>query len=79
MVYVKMVNSETARETGSLLCRIALWDCFKDIGAPFTTLTISGKLGPDSSTKTIQYFNPDSLFSIFEFPIIHSVCPPNSA
>ena len=54
MVCVKMVNSETARETGLLLCRIALWDCIKDISASFTTLTkMRGKLGPDSSSKTI--------------------------
>ena len=37
VVCVKMVNSETALESGSLLCRIALWDCFKDISASFTT------------------------------------------
>ena len=53
MVCVKMVNSETAREAGSLLCRIALWDCIKDISASFTTLTMGGKLGPDSSSKTM--------------------------
>ena len=54
MVCVKMVNSETAGETGFLLCRIALWDCINDISASFTTLTkMSGKLGPDSSSKTI--------------------------
>ena len=53
MVCVKMLNSETAGETGFLLCRIALWDCIKDISASFTTLTMSGKLGPDSSSKTM--------------------------
>ena len=53
---------EVVRETGSVLCRIAAWDCFGTFHHFYRLLRgCAGKLGPNSCLKTVPWCYSDSV------------------
>lgn len=47
---------KVVRETGSVLCRIAAWDCFGTLRHFYRLLRgCAGKLGPNSCLKTVPW------------------------
>ena len=53
---------EVVRETGSVLCRIAAWDCFGTFRHFYRLLRgCAGKLGSNSCLKTVPWCYSDSV------------------